>query len=205
MSSSDYTALRKLKQLQNSCDVDELGDPVSSSWYDIPMSERTDCSVVLGTGPTGPIGPTGYTGYTGYTGPAGDTNGGLFTIYAEAPGFYTSNTGFIFAFGAGMEGSTGYGVPIGADCSLNYIGVRVGSQPISSGSIEIYKNGTATGIILTGLIDYHYLSDLSYSFVQGDYINIKSLSGSGGSVVSVSMWFSTQCIKGAKGDTGEMG
>ena len=89
MSASDYTALRKLKEIQNSCDVDELGDPVSSSWYDIPMEERADCSVVLGTGPTGPIGPIGLTGYTGYTGPAGETNGGIFTIYAESPGFYT--------------------------------------------------------------------------------------------------------------------
>ena len=40
MSSSDYTALRKLKEIQNSCDVDEFGDPLSSSWYDIPMDER---------------------------------------------------------------------------------------------------------------------------------------------------------------------
>ena len=71
MSSSDYTALRKLKEIQNSCDVDEFGDPVSSSWYDIPIEERADCSAVLGTGPTGSIGPTGYTGYTGYTGPVG--------------------------------------------------------------------------------------------------------------------------------------
>ena len=205
MASSDYTALRKLKEIQNSCDVDELGDPVSTSWYDIEMEARADCSVVLGTGPTGPIGPTGYTGYTG---PVGDTNGGVFTMYAESNGFYTDGIDFIFSFGKGIDGSASSGVMIGADCSLNYIGVNVATTPDTVGAIEIYKNGTPTGITLGSLADSHSLADISYSFVQGDYINIKCLSGSGGLVVNVSLWFSAQGVKGntgEKGDTGEKG
>jgi hypothetical protein len=94
MSSSDYTALRKLKQIQGACKVDELGNPVSTSWYDIPMGERQNCELVLGTGPTGPRGQIGYTGpagFMGYTGPAGPTNGGVFALYAESYGLDNSN------------------------------------------------------------------------------------------------------------------
>ena len=173
MASSDYTALRKLKEIQNCCEVDELGDPVSTSWYDIPMSARGDCTVGFVTGPTGP---------------AGNTNGGIFTIYASSTGFAVSDNGFIFSFGNGPNNLSTSGVHIGADSSLNYIGVRVASDPTVPGSIEIYKNGYATGIILSDLSGSQFKSDINYSFVKGDYINIKCLSGSGGSIVNVSLW-----------------
>ena len=72
MSSSDYIAIKKLKELKSSCETDELGDPLSPSWYNVPVTGDCDCTVVLGTGPTGPtgeIGPIGHTGPTGVTGP----------------------------------------------------------------------------------------------------------------------------------------
>ena len=171
MSASDYTNLRKLKQIQNSCDVDEFGDPLSSSWYDIPIGERANCSIVLGTGPTGPPGPIVYVGNTGNGG--GDSNGGIFAMYAETNGFYTSGNGFIFSFGKGVDGNMTSGVMMGADCSLNYIGVNVGTIPEIPGVIEIYKNGSATGILLNSLEDTHSKTDIGYSVTQGDYINIK--------------------------------
>jgi len=105
MASSDYTALRKLKQIQGACKVDEIGDPLSPSWYDIPMGNKQDCTLVLGTGPTGPagqLGATGRQGAAGATGPrgiAGPTNGGVFALYAESYDLDTSNNGgFSFSF-----------------------------------------------------------------------------------------------------------
>ena len=82
MSSSDYTTLRKLKEIQSSCKVDDFGNPLSLSWFDVPYRDKVDCTVVLGTGPTGPTGytgPTGIRGLTGPTGPPGPTNGGVFS------------------------------------------------------------------------------------------------------------------------------
>ena len=104
MSSSDYIALKKFKELKGNCSTDELGDPLSPSWYNVPINDNCDCTVVLGTGPTGPTGWTGWTGPTGptgNTGPAGPTQGGVFAIFGEANGFdASSNDGFIFSFGS---------------------------------------------------------------------------------------------------------
>ena len=65
MSSSDYIALKKFKELKGNCSTDELGDPLSPSWYNVPINDNCDCTVVLGTGPTGNTGATGNTGPTG--------------------------------------------------------------------------------------------------------------------------------------------
>ena len=59
MSSSDYTALKKYKEIQGTCKIDDIGNPISSSWFNIPIGSTTDCTFTLGTGPTGPIGRTG--------------------------------------------------------------------------------------------------------------------------------------------------
>jgi hypothetical protein len=97
MSSSDYTTLRKLKQIQGSCKVDDYGDPVSLSWFDVPYGDRVDCAPGLGTGPTGKTGQTGYTGPAGPTGAPGPTNGGVFTIFAESiVGYSQPAPGFTF-------------------------------------------------------------------------------------------------------------
>ena len=95
MSSSDYIALRKLKELQSSCNVDEIGDPLSPSWFNVPMCNSKDCSVVLGTGPTGPAGPTGILGSTGHTGPHGLTNGGVYTLVADTDNFSINDLSLI--------------------------------------------------------------------------------------------------------------
>ena len=72
MSSSDYIAIKKLKELKSSWETDELGDPLSPSWYNVPVTNDCDCTVVLGTGPTGPTGFTGPTG-TNYWSVSGNT------------------------------------------------------------------------------------------------------------------------------------
>jgi len=116
MSSSDYIALKKLKEIKGSCDADDLGNPLSPSWYNVPVNDNCDCTVTLGTGPTGPIGMTGYTGYTGhtgYTGPVGPTQGGVFSIFAETTTFdASSNNGHVFSFGSRQDNSGNYGVII---------------------------------------------------------------------------------------------
>ena len=104
MSSSDYTALKKYKEIQGACKVDDIGNPVSPSWFNIPIGTTADCTFTLGTGPTGMTGSTGYTGRTGPTGlqgPAGSSNGGAFVIYCESnTGFNTVDaSGFCFSFG----------------------------------------------------------------------------------------------------------
>ena len=157
MSSSDYIAIKKLKELKSSCETDELGDPLSPSWYNVPVTNDCDCSVVLGTGPTGAvgsIGPIGYTGYTGVTGPVGPTNGGVISIFAESNGFdLSSGSGFSFSYGSGNVNSDTYGIQMGIDCSLNYIGVRASETPEVSGVIQVWKNNTYSGIQLFGNMD----------------------------------------------------
>jgi hypothetical protein len=128
MSSSDYTALRKFKEIQGSCNVNEIGDPLSSSWFDIPVGNTTNCSITLGTGPTGSRGPIGYTGSTGprgVQGIPGPTNGGIFAITATMDNGFdkVTNNGFSFTFG-----NVTSGFQIGSSCKLNYIAVRTSEQ-----------------------------------------------------------------------------
>ena len=120
MSSSDYTALKKFKEIQSSCEVNEIGDPLSSSWFDIPVGQTTDCKRTLGTGPTGSTGlrgATGFTGPIGIQGIPGPTNGGIFTVIAESNNGFNVNdaSGFTFSFG-GAAKAINYGFQIGADC-----------------------------------------------------------------------------------------
>ena len=42
MSSSDYIALKKFKELKGNCSTDELGDPLSPSWYNVPINDNCD-------------------------------------------------------------------------------------------------------------------------------------------------------------------
>ena len=134
MSSSDYTSIKKYRQLQCNCDVDEDGNPIDSCSSNLPPNS---CNYILGTGPMGPTGPQGSEG------PMGASNGGVFVISGEAAaGFSTgsgsSASGYIFSYGDSGD-SSGNGINIGFDCSLHYIGIQIESAPTMNGFLEIYK------------------------------------------------------------------
>ena len=75
MSSSDYTALRKLSQ------VNALATRQPSVWFDVntPRDATASC-FVTGAGDTGPQGPIGVYGPQGPMGPTGANGGTLFTL-----------------------------------------------------------------------------------------------------------------------------
>ena len=73
MSSSDYTSLKKYKEIQGACKLDDIGNPVSPSWFNITVDKDCNCGYTLGTGPTGPTGSIGFTGPTGAQGIQGET------------------------------------------------------------------------------------------------------------------------------------
>ena len=196
MSSSDYTSLRKYREIKNNCNVDDIGNPTSPCWYNIPMTNSDKCEYVLGTGPTGPHGPQGVEGS------AGPSNGGVFLVSSEASnGFGTENNGYIFSFGDGAN-SQSTGIKIGFDCSLHYMGVQVMAAPTIPGIIEVYKNGVATGVIISSITSHQILENINLTFEVGDVFNLFCNGGSGGGSVVVSSWF---MCRGIRGPTGPLG
>jgi hypothetical protein len=208
MSSSEYTALRKYKEM--------LADSETSKEDDCPLPVPFGCNrqVIPSSGligHPGPTGPTGATGKIGPTGAAGPTNGGVFALYAYASNFdHITNSGYIFSFGnSPFTNVTSYGFPINIACTLSNVGVKVLNPPPLPWTIQIYKSGNVTNSVLISTNDNgvkdKFVDNLNLVFNPGDYITIRCLAGQGGDAINVSLWFRTDGVIGPTGPQGVPG
>ena len=209
MSSSDYTALRKYKEMQANIETTNMVDgPLP-----VPFGCNTQVTTISTgvNGHPGPTGPTGSTGRLGPTGAHGPTNGGVFALYATAGNFdYITNSGYIFSFGnSAFTNITSYGFPINVACTLSNVGVKVLNPPPVPWTIQVYRSGNVANSVTIATMDNgvrdKFVDNLNLAFTPGDYITIRCLAGQGGDAINVSLWFRTDGVVGPAGPTGQQG
>ena len=202
MSSSEYTALQKYKELKAGIETtnnDALPLPVP---FGCNRPSTISTTITGHPGSTGPIGPTGA---------PGPTNGGVFALYAYAGNFdYTTNAGYIFSFGnSPFTNVTSYGFPINVACTLSNVGVKVLNPPPVPWTIQIYRSGNVSNSVTIATVDNavrdKFVDNLNLVFNPGDYITIRCLAGEGGDAINVSLWFRTDGVIGPTGSTGLQG
>lgn len=112
----------------------------------------------------------------------------------------TVNSGYQWSFGNGANSLTG--LKMGYPCTLTRLTIT--AQTSTTGTVEVYKNGVATGATVsltasTGGIT----TSIAVPFAQGDRLNFRTVSGSGGTAVAVGAALETDGVKGDKGDPGD--
>lgn len=109
-----------------------------------------------------------------------DAFGTLMAVWAEENGSLSTavSSGFQFSFGNGAVNSSGIVIP--------YDGVveklSICSQTSTTGTVELYKNGSATGATVSLSAGTTGTNTASVSISSGDRITFKTTSGSGGTV-----------------------
>jgi len=146
------------------------------------------------TGPIGPVGPAG---------PA-PTTGGQSMVFAEEganlnPGL---EGGFQWSFGNGHIGSN-HGLAIQFDCKATSLGLHF--RQAATGQVELYRNGSATGARVDISNQTLANATIDVDLVRGDYINFRTVQGSGGQAGVVSLGLETAGVRGPAGPTGPAG
>ena len=133
--------------------------------------------------------------------------GGSFMIYAELNGSLNSSNSSCFQWSFGAGGITSstqpQGLYIGISCNLISLYLSFNIYPTSNCNIGCYQNNTLlqTITLSTSQLNNSVLN-LNYSFNAGDYINFKTISGSGTVVGRIVSCFTTNGVVGAQGNIG---
>ena len=133
--------------------------------------------------------------------------GGTFMIYGELNGSLNSSNSSCYQWSFGAGGVTSstqpQGLYIGISCNLISLYISFNTYPTSSATIACLQNNTSIQTIsLTTSQLNNSVTGLSYSFNAGDYINFKTIAGSGSVVGRISATFTTNGIVGPQGNIG---
>ena len=124
------------------------------------------------------------------------TGGGLFIFAMEEnsnlnPG---TNNGYQFSVGNGSTNAQGATLPF--SCIARGLSIR--TRDDATGVVELYKNGLATGETITlTAAKSTFRDDLNIVFNAGDAPTFRTISGSGGGQVVVTVALATDGVQGA--------
>jgi len=133
--------------------------------------------------------------------------GGTFMVYAELNGALNSSnsTCFQWSFGGGgvTSSSQPLGLYVGASCNLISLYLNFNTYPNSNVTIAcLQNNSTIQTISVTTSQLTSNITGLSYSFNPGDYINFRTISGTGTVVGRICATFTTNGVVGPQGNIG---
>lgn len=105
-------------------------------------------------------------------------------IFAEENGDLstTENNGYQFSFGNGVPSDTGLIVPA---CTATWFGVV--TETSCTATIEVYKNGSGTGATVVLSSATSAFATISEAFAEGDLLNFRTVSGSGGLKITLTL------------------
>ena len=126
------------------------------------------------------------------------SDNGYTFVWAEENAALT--VGGIFSFGNGATGGN-QRLTIPVACTAKVLTISTGAS--TSGVIELYVNGVATGETLTLTASTTATSNIDYPIAQGDTIHFQCVSGSGGSpvVVGLGLLLGSVAVQGTTGDS----
>ncbi len=105
-------------------------------------------------------------------------NGSVFPVFAEESGPLDVNA-FEWAYGNGDDSPADFGIVLPMNCELFAIGLNVRT---GSGTVEVYKNGVATGLNSGSASPVSLNSSFTaLSFKAGDVVNFRTIAQSGAS------------------------
>ena len=110
------------------------------------------------------------------------------------------SVGSIFSFGNGATGG-GQKFTVPVACTAKVLTINTSTS--TTGVIELYVNGVATGETLTLSANTKATANINYSIAQGDAVSFYCVSGSGGGnvVVGVGLLMGTVAVQGTTGDS----
>lgn len=163
---------------------------VSSNLADLQDSSAARGNLGLGDAATKDVGTAAGTVAAG-----NHQHRTIFPVWAEESGSPSTGTasGYQWSFGNGATGAD-CRFPLGVDCELSKMSLWVaGSTP--SVTVEVYKNGAATGATCSTVSTNSGVSVISpsISFSAGDALSFRTVavSGSTSSPNTVTAWFET--------------
>lgn len=114
---------------------------------------------------------------------------GGYAIWAEENSNLNPGTagGAQFSWGNGGTGSGNrFVVPPGGDGTVSGLGLNC--EASTTGTVEIYKNGSATGATVSVSGQIKNTASVSVAVVAGDALHFRTTSGSGGSGIVATAW-----------------